>query len=51
MSLVTKELKESRTTLKILSYIKEGEVSKRDWLLKEVGEQIAIASKMILNKK
>ncbi len=46
-----KELKESRNSLKILNYIKEGEEITRTLLLKEVEELIAIASKMIINKK
>ena len=50
-SLTTKELKESRISLKILTYIKAGEKAKREWLINEVSELIAIASKMILNKK
>ncbi len=50
MTLVTKELKESRNTLKIFDYIKEGIESERIWLLTEVEELIAITSRMILNK-
>lgn len=46
-----KELKESRNSLKILNYIKEGDDAMRLLLLKEVEELIAIASKMIINKK
>jgi hypothetical protein len=49
--LVVKELKESRNSLKILDYIKEGDDSKRSKLLIEVEQLIAISSKMILNKK
>jgi hypothetical protein len=37
--------------LKILNYIKEGDETIRLLLLKEVEELIAIASKMIINKK
>lgn len=51
LTLVVKELKESRNSLKILSYIKEGNENNRNLLLKEVEELIAIASKMIINKK
>ena len=51
VGLSVKELKESRNSLKILNYIKEGEENNRASLLKEVEELIAIASKMILNKK
>ena len=51
VGLVVKELKESRNSLKILNYIKEGDEKTRNLLLIEVEELIAIASKMILNKK
>jgi len=51
VSLAVKELKESRNSLKIFDYIKEGDENIRILLLKEVEELIAIASKMILNKK
>lgn len=51
LTLVVKELKESRNSLKILNYIKEGNEVARDSLLIEVEELIAIASKMIINKK
>ena len=51
VGLSVKELKESRNSLKILNYIKEGEEIRRTLLLKEVEELIAIASKMIINKK
>lgn len=51
LALVVKELKESRNSLKILNYIKEGNEVIRDSLLIEVEELIAIASKMIINKK
>jgi len=50
-SLVVKELKESRNSLKILDYIKAGDSEDKRWLLTEVEELIAIASKMINNKK
>lgn len=51
VGLSVKELKESRNSLKILNYIKEGDETIRLLLLKEVEELIAIASKMIINKK
>ena len=51
VSLSVKELKESRNTLKVLEYIKTGDFEERKWLLNEVEELIAIASKMINNKK
>ncbi len=51
LSLTVKELKESRNSLKILNYINEGDKNTRLLLLKEVEELIAIASKMIINKK
>lgn len=51
LNLVVKELKESRNSLKILNYIKEGDEYTRILLLKEVEELIAISSKMIINKK
>lgn len=51
VGLTVKELKESRNSLKILNYIKEGDENIRLLLLKEVEELIAIASKMIINKK
>lgn len=51
MSIVVKELKESRNNLKVLDYIKEGNKEKRDWLINEVEELIAIGSKMINNKR
>jgi len=50
-TLVVKELKESRNSLKILDYIKEGDIDKRNKLLIEVEQLIAISSKMIINKK
>jgi len=46
-----KELKESRNSLKILDYIKEGDNGKRNLLLIEVEQLVAISSKMIINKK
>jgi four helix bundle protein len=51
VGLAVKELKESRNSLKILNYIKEGNETIRTLLLKEIEELIAIASKMIINKK
>ncbi len=51
VGLVVKELKESRNSLKILDYIKEGDENIRTLLLNEVEELIAISSKMIINKK
>lgn len=50
LSIVVKELKESRNSLRILNYINEGIEKDREWLLKEVEELIAITSKMIINK-
>lgn len=50
LSLVVKELKESRNSIRILEYIKEGNEIERTWLLKEVEELIAITSKIIINK-
>ena len=51
VSLVVKELKESRNSLKVLDYIKVGNNDERAWLLTEVEELIEISSKMINNKK
>ena len=51
VSLSVKELKESRNSLKILDYINAGDIDSRKWLLEETEELIAIASKMINNKK
>lgn len=48
---VVKELKEARNSLKILQYIKEGNEEIRHLILKEIDELIAIASKMIINRK
>jgi four helix bundle protein len=50
LSLVVKELKESRNSLRILEYIKEGNEIERTWLLNEIEELIAITSKIIINK-
>ena len=51
LGLVVKELKESRNSLKILNYIKDGDEIIRNLLLIEIEELIAIASKMIINKQ
>ncbi len=51
MSIVVKELKESRNNLKVLNYINEGNTEKREWLKIEVEELIAIGSKMLNNKR
>ncbi len=51
VGLAAKELKESRNSLKILNYINERSEEIRLLLLKEVEKLIAIASKMIINKK
>ena len=51
VSLVVKELKESRNSIKVLDYIKAGSDDERNSLLTEVEELIAISSKMINNKK
>ena len=51
MSIVLKELKESKNNLKVLVYIKEGENEKRTWLLTEAEQLIAIAYKMMGNKR
>ncbi len=50
-SIVVKELKETRTALKVLAYLDIGESAKREWLIRETQEIIAITSRMILNKK
>ena len=50
MSIVVKELKESRGCLKVISYLKLGEEIMRELLLKECEELIAIGSSMI-NKR
>ncbi len=51
MSLVLKELRESKVALKILDYSNYGDVQKRNSLIKESKELAAISAKMILNKK
>ena len=51
VSLVVKELKESKNSLKILNYINEGDKNIRTFILNETEELIAITSKMIINKK
>ena len=50
-SIVAKELKESRTALKVFLYLDIGNNEKREWLIDEAQEIIAIISRMILNKK
>lgn len=50
LTIVVKELKESRNALKVLLYIDEGNAEERQWLLNEVEELIAIISKIIINK-
>lgn len=51
MGIVLKELKESRVALKILTYIDYGAYEKRNDLLKECGELIAIIATIIKNKR
>lgn len=51
MSLVIKELKESRNCVKVLSYIEEGEHKTRSWIQTEVEELIAIAFSMMRKKQ
>lgn len=51
LSLVLKELKESRVALKILDYIKYGKVDKRTSLLKECEELSAIIASIIKKKR
>ncbi len=51
MSIVVKELKESRCALKILKYAQLGNMEKNKWLLKECEEITAIGAKMINNKR
>ncbi len=51
MSLVLKELKETKVSLKILNYVQYGDDQKREYLLKESKELELISAKMILNKK
>lgn len=51
MSVVLKELKETKVSLEILNYINYGDAQKRQFVIKEVGELAAISAKMILNKK
>ncbi len=50
ISLVVKELKESRNCLKILKYINENTGNMLNFILKENEELIAITSKMIINR-
>ena len=51
MSLVLKELKETRVSHKILTYVNMGDQTKREWLLKEVNELVPISAKIIQNRK
>lgn len=51
MSIVLKELKETRVALKIAKYIKYGDQNLLDILLIECGELIAISATRIKNKK
>jgi len=51
MSIVLKELKETKVSLKILDYVKFGDESKRKSLLQESKELASISATMILNKK
>ena len=51
MSLVLKELKETKISLRILDYVNLGDEQKRKMLLQEVAELAAISAKMILNKQ
>ncbi len=51
MTLVLKELKETKVAVKILSYAKIGDTNKLENLQKESTELAAISAKMILNKK
>ena len=51
MSIVLKELKETKVALKILNYAKIGEDKRRAYLQKAAEELAAISARMILNKK
>lgn len=51
VSNVVKELKETRVALKILAYVKMGDLELGEKLLQEAEELIAIGMRMILNKK
>ncbi|WP_429774003.1 four helix bundle protein [Agaribacillus aureus] len=51
MTIVLKELKETRVSLKILEYVNYGDSQHRNDLLAESDELSAISAKMILNKK
>ncbi len=51
MSIVTKELKESRSCLKVLAYLKLGDEDTRNSLLLECEECIAIGFSMIKKRK
>lgn len=50
-SLVLKELKETRVNLKILKYLDYGDLEKRNQLLQECEQLIAIVATIIKNKK
>jgi len=51
MSIVLKELKETRVALKISGHIKYGEINTLSLLQKENGELIAICATRIKNRK
>jgi len=51
MSIVVKELKESRSCLKVLAYLKLGDEKMRNIMLVECEELIAIGSSMINKRK
>ncbi len=51
MSVVLKELKETKVAFKILKYGQIGDKNKLTFLLNEAEELAAISAKMILNKK
>ncbi|HFA51750.1 MAG TPA: four helix bundle protein [Bacteroidetes bacterium] len=51
MSVVLKELKETRVSLKILDRVNYGDDGQRKWLLNESSELASISAKMILNKQ
>jgi four helix bundle protein len=51
LSVVLKELKETRVAMKILAYINYGDLTKRTYLLTECGELAAIIATMIKNNR
>jgi len=51
MSIVLKELKESKGCLKVIAYLNLGENTIRAWLLAECGELIAIGFSMIKKRR